>query len=32
MLDDDRVELIDGYLVKKMSKNPPHIWTVQIDP
>jgi len=25
MLDDDRVELIDGYLVKKMSKNPPHI-------
>jgi Uma2 family endonuclease len=29
MLDDDRVELIDGYLVKKMSKNPPHIWTVQ---
>jgi Uma2 family endonuclease len=29
MLDDDRVELIDGYLVKKMSKDPPHIWTVQ---
>jgi Uma2 family endonuclease len=28
MLDDDRVELIDGYLVKKMGKNPPHIWSV----
>jgi Uma2 family endonuclease len=25
MLDDDRVELIDGYLVKKMVKNPPHV-------
>ena len=24
-LDDDRVELIDGYLVKKMTKNPPHV-------
>ena len=24
-LDDDRVELIDGYLVKKMVKNPPHV-------
>src|SRR5579883_969246 len=29
LLDDERVELIDGYLVKKMSKNPPHIWSVQ---
>jgi Uma2 family endonuclease len=29
MLDDDRIELIDGYLVKKMSKNPPHIWSVK---
>src|SRR5438132_5399203 len=29
MLDDERVELIDGYLVKKMSKNPPHIWSVK---
>jgi Uma2 family endonuclease len=29
MLDDDRIELIDGYLVKKMSKNPPHIWAVK---
>jgi Uma2 family endonuclease len=28
VLDDPRVELIDGYLVKKMGKNPPHIWTV----
>ena len=26
ILDDDRVELIDGYLVKKMGKNPPHVW------
>jgi Uma2 family endonuclease len=24
-LHDDRVELIDGYLVKKMTKNPPHV-------
>lgn len=24
-LDDDRVELIDGYLVRKMTKNPPHV-------
>src|SRR5208282_6558642 len=24
-LDDDRVELMDGYLVKKMVKNPPHV-------
>ena len=30
MLDDpDKVELIDGYLVKKMAKNPPHIATVK---
>jgi len=29
VLDDDRVELIDGLLVKKMSKNPPHIWSVR---
>jgi Uma2 family endonuclease len=29
MLDDDRIELIDGYLVKKMSKKPPHIATVK---
>jgi Uma2 family endonuclease len=29
-LDDDRVELIDGYLVKKMGKNPPHSWTATV--
>ncbi len=28
VLDDPRVELINGYLVKKMGKNPPHIWVV----
>ena len=28
VLDDPRVELLDGYVVKKMGKNPPHIWTV----
>jgi Uma2 family endonuclease len=27
-LDDDRVELIDGYLVTKMPKKPPHVWSV----
>jgi hypothetical protein len=27
-LDDPRIELINGYLVKKMGKNPEHIWTV----
>jgi Uma2 family endonuclease len=27
MLDDPRVELIDGYLVKKMPKKPAHIWS-----
>jgi Uma2 family endonuclease len=26
-LDDDRVELIDGFLVKKMGKNPPDVWS-----
>jgi Uma2 family endonuclease len=25
ILDDDRVELIDGFMVKKMVKNPPHV-------
>jgi Uma2 family endonuclease len=29
MLEDDRIELIDGYLVKKMSKKPPHVATVK---
>jgi hypothetical protein len=28
VLDDPRVDLIDGYVVKKMGKNPPHIWVV----
>jgi Uma2 family endonuclease len=28
MLDDDRIELINGYLVKKMGKKPPHIWAM----
>src|SRR5271157_779775 len=28
VLDDPRVELLDGYVVKKMGKNPLHIWTV----
>ena len=27
-LDNPRVELIDGYLVKKMGKKPPHFWSV----
>jgi Uma2 family endonuclease len=26
VLDDPRIELIDGFLVKKLGKNPPHIW------
>jgi Uma2 family endonuclease len=29
ILADDRVELIDGYLVKKMPKNPPHSFSTQ---
>ena len=29
LLDDARVELIDGYLVRKMPKKPPHIWSVR---
>ena len=28
VLQDPRVELIDGYMVRKMGKNPPHIWSV----
>jgi Uma2 family endonuclease len=28
-LEDDRVELIDGYLVRKTAKNPPHSWTTR---
>jgi len=29
-LDDERVELIDGYLVRKMGKNPPHTWATKV--
>jgi Uma2 family endonuclease len=29
MLDDRRLELIDGYLVKKMPKNPEHSWSTK---
>ncbi len=29
VLEDDRVELIDGYLVRKLPKKPPHAWTVE---
>jgi Uma2 family endonuclease len=28
MLDEERIELIDGCLVKKMGKKPPHVWSV----
>ena len=28
VLDDPRVELINGYIVKKMEKSPPHIWAI----
>jgi Uma2 family endonuclease len=27
-LDDSRIELLDGLLVRKMGKNPPHVWSV----
>jgi Uma2 family endonuclease len=27
-LEDPRIELIDGYLVRKLGKNPPHVWSV----
>jgi Uma2 family endonuclease len=29
LTEDDRVELIDGYVVTKMSKKPPHVWGVE---
>jgi Uma2 family endonuclease len=29
VLDDPRVELIDGQVVRKMGKNPPHSWTTK---
>ena len=28
-LDDERLELIAGYMVKKMPKNPPHSWSTR---
>lgn len=27
-LDDPRIELIDGYLVRNTGKNPPHVWSI----
>jgi Uma2 family endonuclease len=27
-LDDSKIELLDGFLVRKMGKNPPHVWSV----
>lgn len=29
-IEDEGVELIDGYLVKKMGKNPPHSWSTKV--
>ncbi len=29
LTEDDRVELIDGYLVTKRGKKPPHVWAVE---
>jgi Uma2 family endonuclease len=29
-IEDEQVELIDGYLVKKMGKNPPHTWSTKV--
>jgi Uma2 family endonuclease len=29
VLDDDRVELIDGLLVRKLAQKPPHVWCVE---
>src|SRR4051812_16979016 len=29
VLQDPRVELIDGLLVKKMTQKPPHVWAVE---
>jgi Uma2 family endonuclease len=28
VLDDRRVELVDGYVIRKIGKRPPHIWSV----
>lgn len=30
VLEDSRVELIDGYVVDKMSQKPPHFWSVDV--
>lgn len=30
LTEDDNLELIEGYLVNKMSRNPPHDRTIQI--
>jgi Uma2 family endonuclease len=29
-LDDPKIELLDGFLVRKMGKNPPHVWSVDV--
>ena len=29
VLEDERIELIDGYMVKKMPRNPPHSWSTR---
>jgi Uma2 family endonuclease len=29
-LEDERIELIDGYMVKKMPKNPPDSWSTKV--
>jgi Putative restriction endonuclease len=29
LTEDDNLELIEGYLVNKMSRNPPHDWVIQ---
>ena len=29
LTENDNLELIEGYLVKKMSRNPPHDWVIQ---
>lgn len=29
-LEDERLELIDGYMVRKMLKNPPHTWSTKM--
>ena len=29
-LEDERIELIDGYMVKKMPNNPPHSWSTKV--